>query len=431
MTRVSQIRALPFAAKLLILTNGISALGAGMVMPFLWIYLTEIRHLATWVPATTLAVQALAAVLGGLTYGALLDRLPYNRAVPLANINAGVGTMAFAFADEPWSALVAAAIFGFGISGVGTTVRAAYSVTTEVSQRETAYSTDFAVLNLAMGLGVLAGGAIAALSSLSPSGRYILLYAIDAVTFFVMAAATVTTLPGKERNDAKAAEAGNEVPGGVSYLAVLRRPELLTILLLLLFTTVSTVAQFRSGLPGYLTQNGAVASGGISFAFALNILLCAGVQFLGMPLLSKVRRTHLLAASGLFAVLCWWFVYMAGQHTGRTALILACIGVALLSVSEALVGPLLTTMLNNAVTEELRGRANGLFSIIYSSCNVIGPVLAGITLAWGEGFGLIAIMIVLSGVSVLLALGLGRRIPTAEMVKTGSDKSMAVTPGAE
>ncbi|WP_238009389.1 MFS transporter [Dactylosporangium sp. AC04546] len=412
MTTFGQIRALPGLTRLLIVTNGISALGAGAVMPFLWIYLTEVRHFQTWVPATTLAVQAAAAVLGGLAYGVLVDRLPYNRTVPLANVNAGVGTMVFAFATDPWVAIAAAAVFGFGISGVGTTVRAAYAVTTPKAQRDVAYSTDYGVLNLAMGFGVLMGGAVAAVGSLTPAGRYATLYAIDAVTFLLMAAATITTLPG--RVGAADADESDEPRARAGYLAVLRRPELLVILLLLLLTTLATTAQFRAGLPGFLTQNGAITSTGLSFAFALNILLCAAVQFLGLPLLRRYRKSRLVAAAGVLAGLCWWFVYLAGQRTGTAALVLACVGVSLFSISEALVGPLLTTLLNNAVTDELRGRANGLFSITYSACNVLGPVVAGALLPWSAGLAFIVLMLALSGVATVLAVGLRRRLRADE-----------------
>jgi MFS family permease len=403
-----RIAALPPAARLLIFTNGISALGAGMVMPFLWIYLTEVRHLPTWVPAATLAVQAFAAVFGGLVYGALLDRLPYNVVVPLANVNAGVGTLLFAFAGQAWIAVAAAIVFGFGISGVGTAVRAAYGATTGPAQRETAYSADYGVLNVAMGIGVILGGVFAALAFLSPVGRYFLMYSIDAATFFVMAVATVRALPNRVHHT----ESGTGAARG-TYRAVLRSPSLLALLAVLLLSALVSFGQFRAGLPGYLTQTGAITASGLSFAFAVNIILCAVVQFVVMPHLERFSRTLLVAASGVMFAACWVFVLLAGGHTGMTALTLATVAVILLSIGESLVVPLLTTLLNNAVGEDLRGRANALFSITLSTSAVIGPALAGALLPFGSGAAFVGVMITLSVVATLLVLGLRRSLPAA------------------
>lgn len=406
MKGLRRIAALPPAARLLIVTNGISALGAGMVMPFLWIYLTEVRHLPTWVPAATLAVQAFSAVFGGLAYGALLDRLPYNRVVPLANVNAGVGTLLFAFAGHAGVALVAAVVFGFGISGVGTVVRAAYGATTSAEQRETAYSADYGMLNVAMGIGVILGGVFAALAFLGPVGRYFVMYSIDALTFFVMAAATVRALPNRVHHTESKTGA---IRG--SYRAVLRSPSLVALLAVLLLSALVSFGQFRAGLPGYLTQTGAITASGLSFAFAVNIILCAFVQFVVMPHLERFSRTLLVAASGVMFAACWVFVLLAGGRTGPAALVLATVAVILLSVGESLVVPLLTTLLNNAVGEDLRGRANALFSITLSTSGVIGPAVAGALLPIGSGAAFVAVMIALSAVATLLTLGLRRALP--------------------
>jgi MFS family permease len=384
----NRISRLPGTAKLLIATNGLSALGAGMVLPFLWVYLTRIRHFDAWVPAAALAVQAGAAIGGGLVWGALLDRLPYRRAVPYANVVAGVGTFVYGFASAPWIALVAAAVWGFGINGVGTSVRAAYAACTDPEQRTTAYSADYGLLNLGMGFGVLVGGALAAAHFASPTTRYALLYGIDALTYLVMAAATWSALPG----GARSGEAQAERKGAVRYTTLLRRPAVAAVLVLLMLNALVTFGQFRAGLPGYLLQTHAISAGGLSTVFALNIILCAAVQFLGMPLLEQRSPRALLTAAGLCAAGCWGLVYLAGQRHGTAALLLACGGVALLSVAESLAGPLLSTQLNAVATDEERGRANALFSTTVSASAVVGPIAAGALLPWHQGVLLVLVM---------------------------------------
>ncbi|MER5206217.1 MFS transporter [Streptomyces sp. NPDC002825] len=419
MSVISKIRSLPFAARLLLLSDGISSIGIGMVFPFLWVYLTEIRHFDTWVPATALATQAGAAVVGGLTYGAVLSRMPYNRVVPLANVNAGVGTLLYAFAANPVIALVAACIFGFGVSGVAATVRAAYAATTEADQRETAYSADFSVTNLCMGIGVVTGGLIAALDFGTPVLRYGILYTIDALSFFVMAAITLRALPTNQVD-----AASSESTQKVGYVSILRRTDVLLVLGALLLASLVTFGQFRGGLPGYLIQTDAVEANGLSVAVTVNIVVCVVIPLFCMAWFSKVPRNLLLAVSGLCAGGCWGFVYLAGEHTGIQALALACSGVALLSVSESLVGPLLSALVNNLVTSEMRGRTNALFSITMSTSAVIGPVIAGALLPVGDGTGFIVSMLLLSAAAAIVALFLPKVPDAEEKADTdGSDAS--------
>jgi MFS family permease len=426
-TLLSQMRALPSAAKLLLFSNGISAVGVGMVLPFLWVYLTEIRHFDTWVPAAALAVQAAAAVAGGLFYGALTDRLPYNRVVPLANVHAGIGTMIYAFAGSPWVALLAATVFGFGVSGVSTSVRAAYAAATEKSQRETVYSADYGVMNVMMGLGIVVGGLLAAASVSTAVVRYGVLYGLDALTFFFMAVMTIRGLPSGAREKEEEKKSG----GKVGYGAVLRQTDLLKVLLILLFTSLVTIGQFRAGLPGYLIQSGAVSSSGLSFSFTLNIVVCALVQFWGMSRLTGFRRKHLVAASGVLAAACWVLIYLAGHNNGVTALAIACVGVILFSVSEALIGPLLSTLLNNRVAERNRGRANALFSITLSTSSVIGPVTAGVLLPLGGGVGLIISMVALSVLATAVAFALpGSAEETADSDEGDAEADKSSVPAA-
>jgi MFS family permease len=102
-----------------------------------------------------------------------------------------------------------------------------------------------------------------------------------------------------------------------------------------------------------------------------------------------------------------------------TALVLATVAVILLSIGESVVVPLLTTLLNNAVGEDLRGRANALFSITLSTSAVIGPGLAGALLSLGSGAAFVVVMIVLSVVATLLVLSLRRTLP-AERAEPGT-----------
>ncbi|MFI7602450.1 MFS transporter [Actinoplanes sp. NPDC049681] len=401
----SRVAALPGRAKVLLWTNAVSSFGGGLVLPFLWVYLRDIRGLPVWVPAATLAVQAATAVVGGLVWGALLDRMPYRVVVPTVMTIAGVGTAAYALAGTPVVALTAAVVYGIGISGVGTVLRTMYAAVTEGAQRSLVFSLDFAVFNGMTGVGVVAGGLVSVAHLGTAVERFSALYVADGLTFVMTALVTAALLP---RGTADADRPAERRPG--SYLSVLRDPRLLAILAVMLLTSVVCYGQFRSGLPGYLTASGALGAGGLSFAFALNIVVAVVTQFALMPALQRVRRTTLVGLSGLLFAGCWLLVLVAGTQRGTAAVVLAAAGVTLMSVGEVLVVPVLSALLNDVVGDEVRGRANALFSTMLSSGSVLGPAVAAILLPPSKGLPLMVFLIAGSLLTSGLVWVLRRRI---------------------
>ncbi len=120
----------------MLLTNAVNSFGGGLVLPFLWFYLTKVRGLPDAVPAATFSVQAVSAVFGALTWGAVVDKFAYRTVIPIVMTTAAIGTSLYSAATSPFVALLAALIYGFGISGVGTILRKMYAVLTTGDARK-------------------------------------------------------------------------------------------------------------------------------------------------------------------------------------------------------------------------------------------------------------------------------------------------------
>ncbi|MFI6153757.1 MFS transporter [Kitasatospora sp. NPDC051170] len=365
--------------------NAVNSFGGGLVLPFLWIYLQQVRGLPAWVPAVTLAVQAATAVVGGLAWGALLDRLVQRTVVFLVMVIAGLGTALYAFATGAVSALAAAVVYGLGISGVGTVLRFLYAGAASARERGLAFSADYAVFNAMTGLGVLVGGLVAAGGG---AGRFTALYLLDGLTFLVAAGALRLLLPkaGSEEGDGEAKPSGG-------YREVFRARHLGVLLATLTMCSLVSYGQFRSGLPGYLTGHGAIGPEGLSGAFALNIVVAVLAQVLLGEQVQRLRRSTVVALSGACWAVAWALVAVAGLGHGGGALTAALAGVVLLSLGEALVFPVLTALLNDLATDAVRGRVNALLSVAVSTGSVAGPALAGATLPWARGLPLMAVLI--------------------------------------
>lgn len=422
--------------RVVLCVNALNSFGGGLVLPFLWIYLSEVRGLPAWVPAVTLAVQAATAVAGGLLWGSLLDRFPPRTTVPVVMAVAGIGTALYAQATGVYTALTAALVYGFGISGVGTVLRYLYAGAASARERGLAYSADYAVFNAMTGLGVLVGGLVASMDAGSRAVRFSVLYLTDGATFLLAGAALFWLLPKVVKASGKDEEgaAGKRRAG---YREVLTQRHIGLLLAALAVCSLVSYGQFRSGLPGYLTQGGALGPEGISGAFAVNILVAVGAQVLLADRIQRIRRSTVFAVSGAVWAVAWALVLAAGLRHGGSALALAMAGVVLLSVGEALVFPVVTSLLNDLAAEHIRGRVNALLSVAVSTGSVAGPALAGALLPWADGLGLMAALlagclaVVAVAVRLRTVLGPEADLPTPqEKAAEAADDSAAGAPPA-
>ncbi|MFG3148779.1 MFS transporter [Streptomyces sp. NPDC048243] len=394
--------------------NAVNSFGGGLVLPFLWIYLGEIRGLAAWIPAATLAVQAGTAVFGGLAWGAVLDRLAPRSVVTLVMCVAGAGTGLYAFATSAPTALTAAVVYGLGISGVGTVLRFLYAGAATARERGLAFSADYAVFNAMTGLGVLVGGLVAASGTGSDAARFAALYLADGCTFLAAGAAFFLLLPRLDRATGPAAPAeADTARRPVGYREVLGQRTIAVLLATLTLCSLVSYGQLRSGLPGYLTAGGAVGPEGLSGTFAVNIVVAVLTQVLLGERIQRVRRSTVLATTGALWTAAWALVLVAGRQHGATATVTAMAGVLLLSVGEALVFPVITGLLNDLAEERTRGRVNAMLSVAVSTGSVAGPLLAGATLPLAGGLPLVVSLIAVCAAVALVGTAFRGVLPAA------------------
>jgi MFS family permease len=368
------IRLLPRRAQALLVAN-------------LLVYFRDIRGLDIRVAPAAIAVFGLCSFGSGLVWGHLLDKLSYRLVMPTVMIIAGVGSGLYAIVDRPWIALAVSVLYGLGMGGVGTVTKTMFASVVPKEHRTLTFGLEFTLFNAFAGLGVLVGGLVAAGTVRS----YQLLYLGDGLSFLITAAAFVLLLPKTVKKQGHPAEADAPKP---SYRSVLRIPAVMFALLsMLLYATVS-LGQFQSALPGYVTLNDTVTPRGISVAFIVNVVVIILMQFLLMPRLNDMRRSTLISASGVLSAGSWVCVFFAGKTSGAAALVLFVAGVAIFSVAEVIVIPIVAGLINGLVTDEVRGRTNALFSLVISGGMILGPLTTTGLLDIGHGRVLIVVLAV-------------------------------------
>lgn len=402
-----------------------SAIGRGLTLPFLLVYLTEVRGLQAgqvgllvgWMGAVALALAPLG--------GSLMDRFGARPVVlPLFLVEA-IGTGSLAFVDSTLTAFLALttiAVGGAALWSGQTTILAALVTPAE---RQRTFALSFTLLNLGIG----AGGVIsAALVDVTRPGTFQLIYAGDAISYLIPGL-ILLSLRSVGRRVEQAADDKPVERGG--YRLVLRDRAFVRFFLLSLVLVTCGYAQLEVGFTAFSTQVAGVGTRVLGLAFAGNTVLIVVAQLFVVRWLEGRSRTRALAlAAGLLA-LSWAVLGAAGLAGSRGFAVAAVAGVigcaVVFAMGETLMSPVLPAITNALAPDELRGRYNALGSMVWGISGVVGPVAAGPLI--GNGLAGAWVVLVTLGclAAALLALWLHQLLTPAQDGRHQSVEPMPAT----
>src|SRR6266511_5763293 len=109
---------LPRGAWTLVAGDAVSGIGSGLTLPFLLVYLHQVRGFGLGEAGLALSMVALAGFAGNPVGGSLVDRVGGRAALASGLAFSAAGSACLAFVIEPWQAYAAAATLGFGLAVV-------------------------------------------------------------------------------------------------------------------------------------------------------------------------------------------------------------------------------------------------------------------------------------------------------------------------
>ena len=215
-----------------------NSLGNGIVIPFLVIYLHDVRGIGLGTSGAVVAVLLGIGVVGSPLAGRVVDRVGARTVlmVSLALLAAGYG--GFPLVRGPELAFVLAAVAGAGNAGFAPSHSSLLAALTSGEQRTTAYALTRVTDNLGFGIGGLIGGLIA---TTQVPESYTLLFLVDAGTF-VAFMGLLLFVPQPPRAKAPAGAAGG-------YRQVARDRPFLVLLALTALIVTAAYAQVATMLP--------------------------------------------------------------------------------------------------------------------------------------------------------------------------------------
>lgn len=417
---VAALRKLPPRTRAVMGANLISAVGTGLVQPFLVLYLTQVRGLSVGTATAIISVIAAAALVCGPLAGRLADGFGVRGTAAAAMTSAAVGTAGFALVTEVWGAVLAGLAYGLAHGAMISVWNIVIAERTEGETRSTAFGLQFVALNAGVGLGGVLGGIFA---STADPGRFQLLYVCDGLSFLVAGAVLVLTI-GRQRDPVAAgkgsarASATGPAPatGHRGYRVVLRDRGLLEVLVLTVALMVVGYGQLESSIPGLVAVRGMDARI-MAWAFVANTCCIVLIQFAAITRISRGRPAVLLAVTAATWTGCWLLLLLA-TVSDRTAVEASLVigALAVFAVGEALLAVALPTLVNNLAHDAVRGRYNGAYSAAMSAGLVMGPLLGGRLLAGGHAWPLAVVLGLGALACIPGALLLGRQLPEARRV---------------
>jgi MFS family permease len=346
----------------------VNAFGNGVVLPFLLIYLHNVRGIPFGLAGSAAAVQSAAALGSGFLGGTLSDRLGPKR-VLLGSL--AVMTVAFALMPlirMPWHAFAIYTLWGLGSGSFWPSQSALLAGMTPATRRAPAY----ALQRLAMNVGVALGGVVAGLiASVGDPGSFTVLFAIDCVTFvgYMIVLARVR------------APALHEGRLGGSWRAVLRDRVFTVYTLLNAAFMTAAISLVVELLPAFGKNVTEISEKEVGIVFALDAV---GVVLFQLPVVKLAegrRRMRGFALMGTLWAATLLGVWAAGSWTRATEAfgILAAV-MLLFAVGECLHGAIHAPLSVDLAPPQLVGRYTAAASISWQIGWIVGPAAGGFLL---------------------------------------------------
>ena len=380
-------------------TGGLlNAFGNGVVLPFLIIYLHNVRGISLGLAGLAAATQSATALASGFLAGTLSDRIGPKRVLVGA---LGVMTVAFAlmpFIRSPWQAFAVYVVWGAGSGSFWPSQSALLAALTPAARRSPAYALQRLTMNLGAAIGGVAAGLIA---SVAHPSSFTVLFLVNCATYvaYMLVLARV-----------RAPELHPERARG-TWRAVARDRTFLAYAALNAAFMTAAISLMIELLPAFGKNVTHVNEQEVGIIFALDAIGIVIFQLPVAKLAEGRRRMRGLAAMGVIWAVSLMIVWAAGVWTTATVAAATLAGAMLVfALGECLHGAIHAPLGVDLAPPQLVGRYLALSSLSWQVGWIIGPAAGGFMLQHAP----LALWPAAAGVNLACAgaaLALERRLP--------------------
>ncbi|CAK7287037.1 putative integral membrane protein [Streptomyces misionensis JCM 4497] len=396
-------RAMGAAMRRIHVGNALSAFGLGFTVPYLYVYVAQVRGLGAMTAGLVLAVFAVAALIVLPFAGRAIVRRGPLPVLLAALVTAALGALGLGLAASAWSVLPAAAVLGAGQAVMQPALATMIVDCSSADTRSRAFAMQFFLQNLGLGIGGLIGGHLVDTTRVS---SFTLLFAIEAAMFLLLVAVMATVrMPRSPRlEDAPATSKG-------SWKQLVGNRAMVQLCVLGFVIFFACYGQFESGLSAYGVEAAGISTSTLGTALAANTLMIVVAQFAVLRFVERARRTRVIALVGLVWAVAWLAAGYAGLGHGSQEMATAAFvsTYALFGLGEAMLSPTVAPLVADLAPEGMAGQYNSAFALVKQLALAIGPAVGGPLAASLHAPYIVTFVLFSLGITYL-ALRLGRRL---------------------
>ena len=351
----------------------LNAIGGGMTLSLLLVYLHDMRGFTNTFGGLLLAYGSIVGIVASAPMGALVDRIGPKKVMIGGLILNSLASLSLSLVRTHIQAILAITAINTAGQAIWPSQSVILTRVTPEKDRSKIFGFNFMLLNLGLGLGGLISSLLIQKGDLL---SFQIMYWVDASTFLIYLA-IIFSLHG-ENVDRYIPKKDEPQEGSYRDLFAITPLMLLGIAGIILFTF--GYGTIQSGIPVFATQFLHLSPKWLGIIFGVNTISIVLFQPLVMRILERYSKYTALLSIGIIWGLSWILVGIAPYLTLFASGIALSLSQLVFAVGEMIQAPTIPTLANELAPENIRGRANAWMSMQWSVSGVLGPAIVGLML---------------------------------------------------
>jgi MFS family permease len=367
MKRALQIyREYPRDFWMMVAVNFVDRLGGSLLFPFFALYITKKFNVGMTEVGGLFAVFFVSSFIGSFPGGALTDRFGRKGIIIFSLIASSVSTLFMGFVNAFQVFLMVAFISGIFTDVGGPAYEAVFMDILPEEKRASGFGIRRVAFNLAVVLGPVIGGFVAARS-------YLALFIIDAIVSGIVALMVFLLIPETKPATPEGEQQESTAQTFAGYLQVLRDGKFMAFTFVCLITWL-VYMNMNTTLGVFLRDQHGVPESGYGWIISINAAMVVLFQF---PITHRIEKNPpmLMMALGAFFIAAGLLLYgFVGTFW------LFAVAMAILTIGEMVTIPIANAIVATFSPEEMRGRYNFIYGNSWGISFAVGPYLAGVVM---------------------------------------------------
>jgi MFS family permease len=379
----------------------LNAIGGGMTLSLLLVYLHDMRGFTNTFGGLLLSYGAIVSIVASTPMGALVDRIGPKKVMIAGLICNSAAAFSLSLVETHFHAILALTFINISAQAVWPSQSVILTRVTPEVDRPKIFGFNFMLLNLGLGMGGLLSSLIIQKGDLL---SFQIMYWVDAATFLIYLL-IVFSLRGEHVNKYIPKE---DEPKQGSYRDLMQIKPLMYLGFAGIILFTFGYGTIQAGIPVFATQFLELSPKWLGIIFGVNTISIVLFQPLVMRILEKYSKYTALVSIGIIWALSWVFVGISPYLPVLASGIALCMSQLVFAFGEMVQAPTIPVLANELSPEHIRGRTNALMSLQWSVSGVLGPAITGLMLGADLATAWVVVMFLGCFLSIPLFLAMKR-----------------------